>query len=342
MSSVRQPQAVVTLKGYTLACQDVSIHLTRNSKCDTLSATIALYEDPGAEFWSSANVMEIKCKIDNGAGKSANLFDGIVDSVDIDLKSGTVKISARDKVSRMLDKKSSFKHLNKKPHEIVSSYADLAGMPCEFDETSEKAGTNYQIDFAASMHRVSDWHACQKIAEHHGMTAYASCGKIYFKKEPEKVPVFHVNFEKPTANEPGSANVMSFNCKRNVSLGKTTKTKVKSWNHKSQCTYEAEHVEQGGDEIQEFHLHHAGLNQEQANARAKAHSGKALKHEFEIQVEIPGDPTVNARMNLQVSGTKSAFDQLHEITSVEHKISQGSGYTTSISTKTKSKKRGGK
>ncbi len=342
MSETRHPNAMLSVSGNTVQCEEVSIHLSRDSKTDTLQATVALFgAGPNASFWSSKTPLPVQCQISDGSGNSAQLFDGYVDSVDCDFSEGKVRISARDKSAKMLDKKSSKKHLNKKPHEIVQQYASDNGLSCEADSVQEKAGKTFQIDYVALIHRMSDWHAVQHIAEHHGMSAYATTGKLYFKKIPEKLPVYPVFVSPPNTSGLGVGNAIRVTAKRNVLLGKSIKTTVSTWNHKNQKKYSGTHTEAGAGGTIEYSLHHPGMTQEQATAKAKAHNAKAAKHEMEVSIEVPGDPNIKARMNVLLSGTASAWDQEHEITSVEHKISALGGYVTSIQTKTKSKKRGG-
>lgn len=340
---IHNPTATLTIAGNIVQAEDVSVHMSRDSKTDTMTAMIALYgQGPALSFWASTNPMPIQCTISDGGGAQAQLFDGNVDSVDVDFGAGKVSISARDKTAKMLDKKSGKKHLNKKPHEIVQAYASDNGIQCDADQITDKAGKAFQIDYVALMHRVSDWHAVQHVAETHGMTAYATQGKLYFKKIPESLPVYPVFFNPPTASGHGSSNLLRLTAKRNLQLGKSIKTTVHSWHHKDQKKYDGTHTEQGSGDTLEYHLHHPGLSKDQADKRAKAHNAKATKHEIELSIEVPGDPSINARMNVSLNGTGSSFDQTHEIVTVEHKLNIQSGYVVSITTKTKSSKRGGK
>lgn len=342
MGTVRAPRATLTVAGYIVTADDVSVHMSRDAKSDTLSATAALYGNgPGADFWSSATNIDVQCVIDNGAGASALVFDGFVDSVECDFSEGKVSISARDKSAKMIDKKSGKKHLNKKPEEIVQDYAGQSGLPCEADSVDEKAGKIMQIDYVALVHRMSDWAAVQHIADTHGMNAYATVGRLYFKKIPEDLPTVSVFFSPPSAAGAATGNEIKLVCRRNCQLGKTINAHVHTWNHKDQKQYDAVATEAGGGDTLDYHYHHPGLTQDQANKRAKSHLDKTTQHEFGIRVEQPGDPTINARMNLQLSGTNSAWDQVHEIATVEHRISFAGGYVTTIDTKAKSKRRGG-
>ncbi len=342
MAETRKPQAFLTIAGQTVTADEVSAKLSRDGKSDTLSATAALYGGgPDADFWSSANNMDVQCTIDSGAGASGLVFDGVVDTVECDFSGGKVSITARDKAAKMIDKKSGKKHLNKQPEQIVQDYAGQSGLPAEVDSVSDKAGRIVQIDYVALAHRISDWGMVQHIADTHGMSAYATLGKLYFKKIPEDLPVIDVVFTPPTPFSMAAGNQMTLVCRRNVGLGKTVNSHVHSWNHKDQKKYEASATEAGGGDTLDYHHHHPGLTQDQANKRAKAHLDKTTQHELNVHVELPGDPTITARFNLQLSGTNSAWDQVHEIDSVEHKISFVGGYVTSIDTKAKSKRRGG-
>ena len=331
----RQPRAVLTVLGQLVECDEVDIHLTRDANMDTLTAKAALFSPngPNAGFWSSAGNPSVQCMIDDGAGSAAQLFDGKIDSIECDFSAGTVSISARDNAAKSLDTKTSKKILNKKPHEIVSEIMGNSGLSVDADPVGEKAGRTFQIDTVALIHGISDWHVVQQMAEHFGMKGYATGGKVYFKKPDESLPVYSVVFSPPNAAGHAQSNIISLSGRRNCTLGQTITSTVHSWHHKNQKKYTGTATKSGSGGNLNFHFHLPGLDQSQVNSRAKSFLYKATNGELEISIEIPGDPSINARTDLLLSGTGSGWDQLHKTNTVEHKISYGGGYTTKIDTK---------
>jgi len=344
MSQARQPRASLIVQGSTIPIIDLRVSQSKDHKCDTASATTALEALPAgmdANWWSTANDIAVQVMIQgDGAAGGTKVFDGKVDHITIDFAERTLKVQGRDKAAKLLDKKVTKKHINRKPHEVAQDLASDGGISLDADQVSDKAGKLVQIDFASIVHRMSIWDAIQVVADKHDMIAYATGGKAYFKKPDEQLPTFAVVYTPPTGEAYATGNFVKLSVERNCVLGRPVKCHVHSWNHKDKKLFEATEEEPGVGDPLEYHLHPSNLSQDQAQKRAKAHKDKVTKHEFDVTVDMPGDETMNARHMLQLSGTGTAFDQQYEVQSVEHRISVSEGYRMTISSKAKSKKRG--
>lgn len=335
------PRAHLLINGQVLACEEISVSQSKDNKSDSFDASMSLWGLPpgmDANFWSTATNVEVQVMVDVGNG-AKKLFDGMVDSADEDFDSGKLSISGRDKASKLIDKKSSKKFQNKKPHEVVKQLASDAGLEADVDEITDKAGKIVQIDYNAIQHRSSDWLTILDLADKHGRVAYISGGKVYFKKPDEKLPVLSITFKRPDPSAPADSNAVKLSAKRNLTLGRPVKHKVSSWNHKQQKLNEDEFQEDGDGDPIEWHHHFPGLSKDEAKKRAKDHCDKTTKHELGVTVDMPGNPDISPRYLLELTGTGTAYDQQHEIASVKHRLSQ-KGYRMTLNTKAKSKKRG--
>ncbi|MDZ5448963.1 hypothetical protein [Labrys sp. ZIDIC5] len=338
----RTPRANLVVNGQPMRCEEINVDQSRDGKSDTFSARAPLWHLPeglDADWWSSATDIKVQVYVDIGQG-AVKLFDGVVDDVEHDFDSGVLNLNGRDKAAKLLDKKSSAKFHNKKPHEIVQQLAKESGLEADVDDVADRAGKIYQIDYAAIQHRISDWSSIQDLADKHGRVAYISGGKVYFKKPDEQLPVLKVTYRPPTPDGPADSNAVKLSVKRSVTLGRPIKHKVKSWNHRKAESEDGEYTEPGdGDELVWQH-HYPGLSRDQADRRAKDQCDKTTKHEVGPTVTMPGDPTVTPRFMLEISGTGTAYDHQYEIKSLKHRLKQGEPYTMSVNCKAKSKKRG--
>ena len=335
----RKPRGVLTVNGETIACTEIEVTLSKAHKSDSFHASVGfngLPKSKDVNWWSTANNIAVVITLDG-----TKVFDGKVDHVDHDFDGQTLSFSGRDKSGQMIDKPSTERFLNKKPHEIVQDIAARHGIPTNIDQVPLKAGKMYQIDHVNLTHRESEWTAIQRLAERHGMTAYMTGGTLYFKNENESLPSLNISYSPPTSAGYATGNFMTLKAKRNCMLGRPLKCKVSSWNHKEKKANETEIIEPGVGDPVEFRYNEPGLSKAQTAHQAKKHLDKNASHELTFEITIPGDATVTPRMKLVLSGTGTAYDQEHEILNVSHHISFDGGFRTSISPKSKSKKRGG-
>lgn len=340
--SYRQPRAAVVVNGTTIECKEISVSASKDHKSDHFKACAPLFHLPAgtdSNFFSTVVDCTAQVMIDIGQG-SVKIFDGKIDCVTHDFTKGEFEFSGRDKGSKLIDKKSSKKFNNQKPHEIVKTLASDAGLETDVDDVDDKSGRIMEIDYVGLQHRSDDWTAIQKLAEVHDREAYMTNGKVYFKKPDEKLPTFAVHFTPPTAQSPADSNVVRLSVERSLNLGKNIKHTVHSRHHKHKKNYEGTYTEKGSGDTVEWHHHHPGLDKDQATKRAKSHCNKVTKHELKITIEMPGDPTVTPRHMIDLTGTGTAYDQQHAIECIEHKLSVEHGYSMTISTTTKSKNRG--
>lgn len=343
---VRTPRVYIVIGSEALNCISLDVDLGKTHKSDTFHAVIpfgALPDSMDANWWSTQNDIAVQVQISTDEFSGATqIFDGKVDQVGHDFGSRLLKISGRDKVAALIDNKTSEKFNNQSPDQVVKTIASRRGITVDADAVPKKAGKLFQIDYAKLTHQASEWTAINKIADESGMNAYMTGGTLYFKPVDEKLPVLNVTYVPPTRESFEEGNFLTLTTSRNLIVGRPVNVTVDSWNHKEQKVYSTTKSAPGTGEPLVYNYQPPGLSGDQTEKVAEKKLAENTSHELSFNLDMPGDPTVTPRFTMQLSGTGTAYDQEHEITSVHHSISQGGGYRMTISAKSKSKKRGKK
>jgi len=345
MGILRQPRAMITVNGTDIVCLEVEVELSKTHDSDCVHAKIAIDALPpamDANWWSTANAVAIQAKFSNDGPATVQLFDGLVDRADFDYATNEMSVSGRCKTAKMVDKRHKKKHINQHHHEIVQEIASAHGLTVNADPVTDKAGKLYQIDVASMPHQSTEWSYIQHLAEQANMDCYATGGQVYFKNPGEQLPVLNLNYTPPTSESYASGNFITLKASRNFQLGRPVSHKVSSWHHKQKQAFTDTETEPGVGDPLEFHHNEPLLSQEQTSKIAKKRLRDTTKHEFTLDIEMPGDTAITPRYTLNLTGTGAAFDQQHDLATVKHSLSEHGGYRMTLSTKTKSKKRGKK
>ena len=264
-----------------------------------------------------------------------------VDKMGVDFDQREFTLSGRDAGAGMMDKQTNQKWLNQQPNQIVQQIAQSHGIQANVDSQSLDAGKMLSSDFDAISTRGSEWTYIQKLADHYGMVAYLTGGTLYFKNYNEKLPVFPIQYQAPSAQGFMNGNFIVLKASRNMQIARGAKVNVHSHNHRKKevVSATASSNQQGGTPLIYNHFIPM-LNQDQAQTIANAKLAEIASHELTIdQLEIPGNEQLNSRMQIQLSGTNSLLDQTYDINDIEHRLLWEGGFRTGI--KLRNKKQGG-
>jgi phage protein D len=343
---VRTPRAFIIVGGTSLNCLSVEVSLSKTHKSDTFHTTIpfgALPPGMDENWWSVQNDISVQVQIQTDEFSGAvQLFDGKVDQVGHNFANRILTVQGRDKSAALHDTKTTEKFSNQPPEEVVKAICARHGITADVDQTSVRAGKTFQLDYASMAHRLPEWTMITKLADHFGMNAYMTGGVLYFKPIDETLPVLNVTYQPPTELSYASGNFMRLTTTRNVILGRPVTVKVQSWNHKEKKAYSSEKTEPGEGDPLIYNYNEPSMTGDQVEKLADKRLAENTSHELNFSLDMPGDPSVTPRLDMQLSGTGTAYDQQHEIKTVEHSLSQDGGYRMTVSAKSKSKKRGGK
>jgi len=329
---LRNPTAQVIALG-PFVFDEVEVTLSRTKDGDKFTAKGPISANNIAGFVSAATIPVTV------SFNGTQLFSGNVDHSDYDFDEGTITISGRDKGAALIDAQTSEKHLNKKPSDIVNTYAQRHGLQADVDTPTDDAGKIYSSDYDAITHRGSEWSHIASLADEYGMVTYITGGTLFFKQEPEQLPNYQINYTPPTPAQYASGNFIKLKCSRNHVLGRPIKVNAHSHHHRSKQINTATQQSSGnGGEPLIYNSTHPLMSTEQLNRIATKRLAEIQAHELKMEsLDIPGDETVNARMTFVLSGTGTALDTSYDGETIHHKMSFKDGFRTTIDCKTKKK-----
>lgn len=348
-SYARQPRFWLEVEGARLPVLDAKAHTSRQQHADSFSVTLALYGMPegyGPAYWAGAGTIKAALVGRNDEGESATtVVKGQVDQCELDFTEGTVRINGRDRTAEMLDKKNTRKYADRKSSEIVQEIAGDHGFETEIDDTDDKAGKIHVQEYAHLTDMQSDWDVVVALADREGKVPFVKGDTLYFKDPGEggSEGALEVEFT-PPSDGPAQGNPITLKCLRNGHLSKTVQAKVRSWNTRKKkaitVTKSYGASAEGADNNPLVYEYRApNLTEAQADKIADKTLEENVAHEMVVCVEMPGDVTADARMDLQLTGTGTAFDQSFPIDTIEHHFDFEGGYTMTVTAKNKDRRR---
>ena len=328
MGTSRNITAQVVVNGSAINVKSASVTLTKTRKSETFHAEVAMF-DPAAQGLDAATGATVTVIV-NGS-QIGGTFQ--LEHVDFDFDATSVTISGRDASSQLIDTQNTKTFTNQTPEQVIKALAQGVGV--NIDPIGGSAGKTYQIDWNAITHRASAWEAIQHLADLYGMHAYITGGTLYVKPIDESLPVYPLQWTPPNSGGAAAGNFLKLKCSRNFQMSKQINVTAYGHNYKQKKTLTANATAGGsGSGSLNYNYVVPSATQDQlqniANKKCKEHA----KHAHDIEVEIPGDPNVIVRMQLQLSGTGTIFDTTYDVTDVEHKVSWDGGYTTTMKGKT--------
>lgn len=349
-SQARQPRAQILIDGNAVPLVELTVNVSRHARSDTFSGATAL-QATGRDLGYWANIGPVECVVqacnDEGEGY-VTLLKGALDTVEVraDAREGAkIHFSGRDNSAKLIDNKTTAKHLNKKASDIVKELAEKYGLQADVDDTGDDAGKIHTSDNAHLVDNDTAWNTIARLAEREGAFLYFKDDTIYFKLpgSDSSGGTYPIRFTPPSEDEGADGNLIAIQLTQNVHLNKGVKQTVRSWHtrkEKNICTTKEAQSAGYGDPL-EFIDYVAGLTDEQVEKIATKKQIERQRHEMRIEVIMPGDVNFDARMMISLSGTGSSWDQEYHCDSAVHQFSAFSGYSLRIAAKNKRGGEGG-
>lgn len=89
-----------------------------------------------------------------------------------------------------------------------------------------------------------------------------------------------------------------------------------------------------------YEMHYPGMNQQEVETLAKTRADETIRHEMCIELEMPGDLSLDVTQQIQLSGTGTAFDQAYDIDELTFNYESGEDGYFSMSITGKSASQG--
>lgn len=327
-------------------------------QADTFRLTLCLSAQPPSSnwaFWASQVDIEIELLVGFPSSEQfektdlTSLLIGEVDDIEIDPVADQITMSGRDLTSRFIDNKTTQKYPNLTASQIATQLATARGLTPVVTATTAKASTYYDIDKVDVADDRPEWDLLTYLAQVSGYVVYVKGRELHFepKTDPSTAP-YIVHWEPAnTANGSPVMNALSLTMTRNLTISKDIVVTVRSYNLKQKTgftkTANRSRVKAGTKtasksymQPQKYFFTVANKTAEETQQYANKKLAEISQHEMNINVQMPGDPTLTPRVVVKLEGTASAFDQLYYPASVLHSIDIGSGYRCTLRAKNSS------
>lgn len=324
-SGVGPHAAWLNVGGAQFPIEHGNVHQAATRKSGTFSGCIPLSFPGAAELLANLGDNQATISVMT-RGATSTLLTGEVDSTDFDLIGRVISFSGRDVSAKLHENKTSEKWLNKMPSDIVTDLIGRLGIGAgNITASSIKAGKQVNQDyvrlsdnvsFSYVIHRMSQIDGTRWWVDPNGMFHYVPLGT------PQSIYTINVNQDV----SPISADCIELKIKRNIQAGKGIAVTVKSWHpRKKQLFSYTSNVNGVGGPVN-YSYDASNVVQDHVTKRAQSRAMERARHELTVSATVVGDPSVQAGMSLQLSGT-NYFDQMFDIDGVAHDFGMGGHFT---------------
>lgn len=328
MSELRNIEALLEVDGVTLRVIDAEVKQTKLQEPDTFNANLALYGLPagrGIAYWSS--VKEPLVRVFGSTGRDgALLFEGEADRVGVDLSGGRVRLSGRDRSRKAMDTKVTKGYRNKTTSGLLREIAQKHGMDADIAEVKDRAGKIHNLDWVKLVDQWSDWTTISHLADLEGLVAFVHKNKLHVKPlDEENGDAFAIFYSPPTPlSSAFSNNIVSLGFDRNLEAGRPTSVNVHSHHTKTGKSLHSKAEIGGSGERRVYEDRVAGIKTKDHGDRiARKRLRERTRHELALHYEGPGDLSMSPLRTAVVTGTRSDFDQLYFVDTVQHDFGRG-------------------
>jgi hypothetical protein len=324
--------AWLNVAGSSFPIEHGSVTQSAKRKSSSFSGVIPL-SYPGAAA-ALANLGDNTATITvSTRGMTGTLVTGEVDAVVFGFIDRVINFSGRDKSAKLHDNKSSEKWLNKKPSEIVQDLIGRVGLSGNITASKLMAGKKLEQDYVYLSDNVSFGYLIHKLSQFDGARWWVDPnGQFNYVPLGSQQGVYSIFVNQDS--EPISADCVQLRIRRNIQAGKTISATVKSWHPKKKQVFSYSSNVQGNGGPKNYNYHVPTLLQDHVTKHAQSQANEKARHELTVDATVVGDPSVQAGMGLQVSGTD--FDQVYEIDTVHHEIGMNGHHTQIVARSAKS------
>jgi phage protein D len=258
------------------------------------------------------------------------VMSGPINEIEFDFESQILQFQGQDNSKSMHDTKNHEKFLNQTSSQIVNTIAGRHGLTAQIDSTVGMVGRQWRSDFAKLTDGMSDWSLVQQLALIENCRCYVKGMTLVFTaKQGSQYPI---NYTPPTAESFATGDFIQLKAHRNLQAGKSQTVKSSAWDTKKKVVVTSTKtlVGSGGSILFEYR----GANMKQAQVE-KQSTNLAMthgRHEFHLDIDMPGDTAIDISMQVVLSGTQTDLDQAYEIDTINHIVGD-EGYRMSIDCK---------
>lgn len=357
----RQPRAIVKIGPSSSAMVPVDGWLNcevvnnNQTSADTFHVTFATSRLPSAynAYWFSTQ-MDMYVEIFFGFPEDANNYSssdlkqyifGQIDHIEFDPVNFLIELSGRDLTRVFIDTKSTQKYPNLTSSQIATKLAKAHGLTPNVTTTKGAVGKYYEIDHVTMTDEKSDWDLLIYLAGIEGYIVYVRNQTLYFGPRQAATGDEYVIEWRPPTHEQNTpiANVQTLNFTRALTVTRGIQVVIRSWNQKQAKGFTAYWPSQaksiqvgkstpfGGGQVYSRTI--PNLTQDQATQKARALYDQIVAHEMRLIAELPGDTILDTTSVIQVTGTRTAFDQIYYPDTISRRMDWDGGLSMTVAAK---------
>lgn len=341
-SVARQPRLAVQVNGaLLLGAAEATVRSNNHFAADRFSAQIALGTDTffDAAFWASEQAILVTVGMSlDGGGSVANLIEGLVDQIDIDVHRGVVRVEGRDMTASLIEARTQETFSSRTSSEIAKLLAARHGLAADVTPTRTLVGRYYSnehdsITLDQFSHATTEWDLLVFLARQEQFDVYVRGRTLSFN--PVKQSSTAVSVITP-------ADVIDLRVERSLTLARDIEVTVKSWNSHQQraftqtATAMGQNGRQGGAAAatpSRYVYVVPNLTTDKALSLAQQRLAELTRHERVISLLMPGDLTTAPRDVVLLQGTGTAFDVAYHVDSVDRRLSPHDGFVQQVTAK---------
>ncbi|WP_024516859.1 hypothetical protein [Bradyrhizobium sp. Tv2a-2] len=259
-------------------------------------------------------------------GQTATLMTGEIDEVNFDYIRREIHFRGRDKSGALHENVTSEKWINKLPSDVVRELTGRVGLSGNISSSSVKAGKQLQQDFVKLSENNTFAQIIHEMARIDGVRWWVDPnGTFHYVPYGSQQGTYSISINQEV--EPISADCIELHVSHNLQAARPIAVTVKGWHSKKRQIFQYKSNVEGSGPTRTYNYQVPTLTQDHATKRAKSEATEKARHEFIVSATVVGDPSVQAGMGLQLSGTD--FDQVYDIDEVHHDFGM-SGHRTHI------------
>lgn len=318
----------------------------------TFRATIALGADAtytartlaaATDFFAELRIGIGIAGLGRAAAAWTSLISGPVDTISLDMATGTAMLCGRDLSAQFINSISAETFTNKTSSEIAQTLAARHGLNPVVSQTYTPIGRYYGDSHAQfSLYRsnvlVTEWDLLCGLAEEEGFDLYVNNHDLIFSApEPSSLPVV-IAWDQPGA--PG-LSLQTLRLDRSLGLAGDVSVTVQSWNSRSgSMISQTVQASPGANsslttspyarQPSAYFLIRPNLSQDRALALATHTLAQISRHHRVLTMTMPGEVTLNPRTTIVLNGSDLAFDQPYVVDEVARRYSAHSGFIQTV------------
>jgi len=273
-----------------------------------------------------------------------SLLTGTVDTVVIDMASGTAHLTGRDFSALFIDSLTAETFANHTASEIAQTLAMRHGLNPEVTATRTPVGRYYQDGHdLSSLHQssavVTEWDLLHALAEAEGFDLFVQNRSLFFAPPlAEAAPALWQWMPAGRA----ATTMTALRLERSLALARDIVVTVQSWNSRdarmvtqtvrasAQGTLRHPTTTPTGGNAATYVLIRPNLSAAEALSLATRTLADLSRHERVVTATMPGDIALAPRSLVTLAGTGSDFDQTYVVDEIVRRISMQDGFMQTV------------